>query len=103
MDDSLPMPFGPPLTVKPPHELLGELLVAMQRPAEARKEFELALVRTPLRARAVLGLARAERALGHGVEAAAAYRRLQEIWRGADPQLAELAEVRDGAMEGRSR
>ena len=103
MDDSLPMPFGPPLTVKPPHELLGELLLAMQRPADARKEFELALARTPLRARAVLGVARAERALGHGVEAAAAYRRLHGIWRGADAQVAELAEVRDGAMEGRSR
>lgn len=100
-DDSLPMPFGPPLTVKPPHELLGDLLLAMRRAAEARKEYELALARTPLRARTLLGLARAERALGHTAEAATAYRQLRDIWRGADGQFAELAEVRDGAGAGR--
>ena len=100
-DDTLPMPFGPPLTVKPPHELLGELLLARRRPDEARREFELALARTPQRARALLGLARAERALGHTAQSTAAYRRLQAIWRSADAQLADAAEVRDGAAGDR--
>src|SRR5581483_7079962 len=53
LDDALPVPFGPPLTVKPPHELLGDLLLAVGRPAEARAEFQRALLGTPGRSRAL--------------------------------------------------
>jgi tetratricopeptide (TPR) repeat protein len=93
-DDSLPMPFGPPLTIKPPHELLGELLLAMGRHDDARHEFRLALARTPLRPAALFGLARAEHALGHGAEASAVYRQLLQLWHGADADLPELGTVR---------
>ncbi len=61
---TLPFEFGPPETVKPPYEVLGELLLAASRPAEARTAFERALQRTPNRTRALLGLARACVALG---------------------------------------
>jgi hypothetical protein len=59
MEDESAYEFGPPPTVKPPHELLGELLLKMGRPGEARAEFGKALERTPNRALSVAGLARA--------------------------------------------
>ena len=97
LDDALPIPFGPPLTVKPPHELAGEMLAGMRRWSEARDEFRLALMRTPRRALALLGLARSEHALGNAAGSRAAYRELAELWRQADPDLPELAAVRAAA------
>src|SRR5699024_8248438 len=38
-EDSLPFEFGPPEIEKPSHELLGEMLLAAGRPADARREF----------------------------------------------------------------
>jgi tetratricopeptide (TPR) repeat protein len=43
----------------PAHELLGEMLLKLNRTSEAAREFEKALAKTPHRRRAVLGLARA--------------------------------------------
>jgi tetratricopeptide (TPR) repeat protein len=63
-EDALPFDFGPPLVEKPSRELLGEVLLEIGRPAEARHELELALRRTPGRALTLLDLARAKRALG---------------------------------------
>ncbi len=82
IEDSLPPEFGPPAIVKPSHELLGELLLAMDRPQEARTAFETALLLAPRRAPALLGLATAARESG---DAAAAGR-----------AAAELASVRQG-------
>jgi tetratricopeptide (TPR) repeat protein len=50
IEDSLPVDFGPPLDIKPPRELLGEVLLQLGRPAEARVELERQLARTPKRA-----------------------------------------------------
>ena len=61
---ALPFEFGPPETIKPPYELLGELLLVAQRPKEARVAFEKGLARTPNRSRGLLGLARAYAATG---------------------------------------
>ena len=57
--DALPFDFGPPATVKPPRELLGELLLAAGRRDEARAEFERALASAPERARSLAGRAQA--------------------------------------------
>ena len=97
MDDALPIPFGPPQTIKPPHELLGELLLAAHRPADARTEFELALARTPRRPAALIGLARSDAALGHDARAAQTYTLVLRIWHIADPDLPDLDAVRAGA------
>ena len=97
VDDSLPFPFGPPVPVKPPHELTGEMLLASNRPAEARAEFQLALARAPRRPAALLGLAQADAASGRTAEAADTYKQLLQIWHAADADLAELAAVRAGA------
>ena len=94
---SLPMPFGPPVGIKSPRESRGELLLEMKRPAEAKVEFEKALARTPMRTAVLLGLARAEKALGHTAESRKYYRQVRDIWHNADPDVPELAEVRTGS------
>jgi tetratricopeptide (TPR) repeat protein len=95
---SLPMPFGPPMTIKPPRESAGELLLAMGKPAEAKKEFEMALTRTPRRTAVLVGLARSEWELGNRAAARKIYKKLVGIWHSADTEFPELAEAR-----GRSR
>jgi tetratricopeptide (TPR) repeat protein len=87
LDDALPMPFGPPWTIKPPHELLGELLLGMGRAEEARREFEAALARTPRRPLTVLGLMRSQEAVGRSAEAETSRALLKALWRQADPGL----------------
>ncbi len=94
LEETLPFQFGPPASVKPPRELLGEILLALDRPAEARRQFEMALARTPKRARALLGLARAAAETGETDRALQSYRELNKIWQRADRDLPELAEVR---------
>lgn len=93
LEESLPYEFGPPETVKPPRELLGEVLLAERRPAEARTAFELALARTPNRSRAVLGLARAFAALGDRQQAARWYAQFRANWAGTASTVAEAAEA----------
>ena len=94
---ALPMPFGPPVTIKPPREAAGELLLAMKRPADAKKEFTLALARTPGRIAPLLGLARSEKALGDIAGSRKRYAEILAIWQKADSDLPELAEVRRGS------
>ena len=94
---SLPMPFGPPLIAKPPREAAAEALLASGHAAEARSEFLLALARTPRRPSVLLGLARAEKALGNRAASRSRYRELLGIWHSADADLPALSEVRAGA------
>ncbi len=94
LEDAMPIDFGPPTWIKPSHELLGELLLGMHRPAEAEVEFQRALQGAPRRARSIIGLARAAAQAGDPKAAESAYRELREIWHQADPGLPELEEVR---------
>jgi len=93
IEAALPYEFGPPETAKPPQELLGEVLLAAQRPAEARAAFQLALARTPNRSRAVLGLARAYAALGDRQQAARWYAQFRANWSRVPATAAEAAEA----------
>lgn len=81
---SMPFEFGPPLIDKPSDELLGELLVSLKRPAEARKAFEAALARAPARTASLLGLPRAVKAMGDHDAAKRVDAKLRQIWRRAD-------------------
>ncbi len=94
MEDTLPAEFGPPDIVKPTHELLGEYLLAVKRPAEAQREFQHALQLAPGRAAALFGLVRASQAAGDSGEAERALSRLETNWHDADAELPELAELR---------
>jgi tetratricopeptide (TPR) repeat protein len=58
-------PSGPPDPMKPAHELLGEMLLAVNRPADAVAAFEQSLLRTPKRTPSLLGLARASAQAGN--------------------------------------
>ena len=93
-ESQLPMPFGPPSTIKPPREAAAELLLSVGRPADARNEFLLALARTPRRTAPLLGLARAEYALGNYAESGRLYGELVTIWHAADTNFPELAEAK---------
>ena len=68
---------GPPLPVKPSHELLGETLLQLDRPREAARAFRVSLERTPRRALSLLGLERAAQAAGQKDDAAWAKAELQ--------------------------
>lgn len=59
IEDTLPMEFGPPLIVKPSHELLAETLMTLGRREEARREFERALALAPGRLLSIRGLEKA--------------------------------------------
>lgn len=102
-EDALPLAFGPPVTVKPAREALGELLLELRRPAEAAPELEAALRRTPGRPAVLLPLARAYAALGRRAEARARYAELAAAWHAADPGLPGLAEARAGGAAGPAR
>jgi len=93
VEDGLSFEFGPPLPVKPGHELVGDLLMDVRRPAEAIPEYEAALKRTPGRALSLLGLYRAATATRNAEKAGAAAARLRKIWHRADKALPELREV----------
>jgi tetratricopeptide (TPR) repeat protein len=60
-EHALPLEFGPPSVYKPTDELLGDLLVELRRPAEARDAFQVALARAPGRRSVVQALARTDK------------------------------------------
>jgi tetratricopeptide (TPR) repeat protein len=92
--EGLAFDFGPPVPVKPPHELLGELLLAAKQPVRAEEAFTRALKLAPMRAQSMLGLARAQAAAGHIADAVVTYAKLMENWHAADQDLAGLVEAR---------
>jgi tetratricopeptide (TPR) repeat protein len=73
-------PRGSASPIKPVFELYGEILLDLDRPAEAAAKFETALVRMPNRPRSLLGLARAHVATGNTEDAAEAYAQLTLVW-----------------------
>jgi len=95
-EDAMSFEFGPPVVVKPAHELDGELLLAAGKPADARREFEAALSHDPGRALSLLGLARAEAAAGDAVASKETSARLAKQWSGADADVRSRAEVLAG-------
>ena len=93
VEDSLSFEFGPPVPVKPAHELVGEMLMDLRRPKEAMPEFEAALKRAPRRSLSLLGLGRAGIAARDQATARRAFGELQKSWSHADKTLPELKEV----------
>jgi hypothetical protein len=90
---SLPPPNGAASPIKPVHELYGELLLDLGRPAAAAAKFETSLELMPNRPRSLLGLARAAVALGDVARAADPYEALAEMWAGRE-ERPEMLEAR---------
>ena len=87
-----------PGPIKPARELLGEMLLELNRPAEALTEFEATLKKEPNRFRADYGAAQAAAAAGNRTSAAAHYAALLQLTRSGDqPGRSELAEARKGS------
>jgi hypothetical protein len=80
--------------------LLGDVLLAAKKPREAAAAYAAALRVTPADSLALLGAARAARALGDEATAAAHYRKLRVQWEHADADFPDLAEARAGAELG---
>lgn len=84
LEAAQPAEAGPPRLLRPAHEALAELLLAMGRAPEAQAAFERALARTPGRARALAGLSLAARAAGDTATADRAMAQLRANFAGAD-------------------
>ena len=78
--------------LKPAHELLGEILLRDNRPAEAAVQFATALYRHPNRARALLGAARAAVQRGDRDAAVRAYTQFLQQWQHGDRQVPAFQE-----------
>ena len=88
IEDSLPVDFGPPLDIKPPRELLAEVLLQLGHAADAQAELEHQLTRTPRRAATLVALAQAATAAGKTAVAEAANADLARVWHSAEPGIA---------------
>jgi tetratricopeptide (TPR) repeat protein len=93
VEDGMSFEFGPPVPVKPAHELVGEMLMDLRRPKEAIPAFETSLKRNPRRALSLLGLGRASMATKDTARAVGAYGELRKVWKNADKGLPELKEL----------
>ena len=82
--DEMRLPNGAANPVKPPYELYGEILLELDRPAEAVAQFETSLHRMQGRTRSLLGLARAAARSGDRATAAEQYAKLLSNWQGHD-------------------
>ena len=84
-----------PGPLAPARELVGEMLLEMNQPADALKEFEATLEKEPNRFRALFGAARSASLAGERQKAAAYYRSLLKVCaRGDEPGRPELAAAR---------
>ncbi|MPY89404.1 MAG: hypothetical protein GEU99_15935 [Luteitalea sp.] len=75
-------------------EVAGDLRLQVDEAGKARLRYTDVLSKQPRRARAFLGLARAENALGNQAAARAAYRQFLDVWAQADAGRPELLEAR---------
>jgi hypothetical protein len=81
----------------PARQQLAELELEAGKPEVALGDFDRTLDKHPMLSRALLGAARAAKAAGKPTIARERYAALANLWKNADPGLAELAEVRGGA------
>ncbi|MGH7456515.1 MAG: hypothetical protein ACRENG_34525, partial [bacterium] len=98
-EDRMSFDFGPPVVVKPAHELLGEMLLKLNRPQEAQAEFASSLKRAPKRFLSLLGMARAAAKAADHTAAQETYTTLEKILHRADAEVMELVEVKKGAIK----
>ena len=78
LEAGTPKPAVTPGPTLPAHELLGDLLMAQKRPADALAEYRRSLELYPRRLNSLLGAARAARDAGEKSAAAAFYRQVVE-------------------------
>jgi len=100
IEDEQPLSFGPADPLKPTHELYGEVLLQLNRPADALTQFNAALERYPGRALSVWGRAQAAMQAGQMEMAREAREQLTSMWDGADGPVKERLESLRASMGG---
>jgi len=95
IEDSIDDLSQPPYPILPANELLGTLLMDMNRPADAAERFVQVLERTPGRPKAIYGIARAAEARGDNATARQRYQEFLQIWKDADPDRPEVATAKE--------
>jgi tetratricopeptide (TPR) repeat protein len=78
----------------PMREMLGDLLLDLNRPAEALQAYEAALHATPNRLHGFFGAAKAAQVAGDAAKAGQYFERLTALGRNADPDRREVIEAR---------
>jgi tetratricopeptide (TPR) repeat protein len=94
IEDSIYALSQPPYPPIPVHELYGTMLLAMNRPAQAREQFAKTLTRTPGRPKAIFGLASAAQTLGDHRNATKHYESFLQLWKSADPDRPEVVSAK---------
>ncbi len=89
-----PKPIARPYPIKPAVELYAEALLASGDAANAVKQFQASLARTPRRSASLLGLARAASKARMKAESVKAAKDFLAAWHLADATRPELAEAR---------
>lgn len=99
IEAKMPLDFGPPFPIKPAHELYGEALLSLDRPADALSQFEETLARYPDRALSLWGKAHAAIQANQLAVAREATSILHSQWSAAAPsvrqRLQSLSEIRN--------
>ncbi len=80
--------------LKPATEFYGDILLDINKPVQAAEQYTATLKRTPKRAVALLGLARARTMQKDAAGATQAYKELAAIWANADATIPAVREVR---------
>jgi tetratricopeptide (TPR) repeat protein len=101
IEDSIDDLSQPPYPVIPANELCGNLLLELNRPAEAAIYFRKALSRTPNRPKVIFGLGRAAEMQGDTETAKKRYEEFLGIWKTADPDRPEFVTAREFLREHR--
>jgi tetratricopeptide (TPR) repeat protein len=94
LDAKRPKPVARPYPIKPAGELYAEILLGTGDAAAAATQFKASLARTPGRAAALLGLARAASVTGAKAEAVKAAKEFMAAWHLADKDRPEIEEMR---------
>lgn len=94
MEDRSEKHIVTPGRVVPARELLAEMLLELEQPAAALREFETSQLREPNRLRGYAGAAAAADAAGERDKARAHYAKLVELTRDADTPLPEVARAK---------
>ena len=94
IEDSIYALSQPPYPPIPAHELYGTMLLEMNQPSLARKQFAETLKRTPGRPMAIYGLARSAEGQGDNQTAARQYADFLRAWRDADPDMSEVSRAK---------
>src|SRR5262249_4016625 len=95
LEDSMEKHIVTPSPVVPARELLGDLYLELQRPADALVAYEASAQREPNRLLGIYGIARAAALTGDREKARIHYARLAEIARYAEPGRPELQRAKE--------